>query len=61
MPEPSRSLTPQEIRNQRPEIVANFLDQAQGVDQGHLRFGLALALTKIAQLENRVAELEKRR
>jgi len=61
MPEQSIQITPQEIRNQRPEIVAQYLDQAQGVDQGHLRLGLALALTKIAQLENRVAELEKRR
>jgi hypothetical protein len=53
-----------EMRNVPAKEAAAFLDEAKGVDQGHLRNGLANALERIDKLErmvfsrDRIDELE---
>ena len=53
-------MTESEIRSAELREAANFLDAGQGVDQGYLRNALASALHHIANLNERIAELEKR-
>jgi hypothetical protein len=48
-----------EIRTARRNEAADFLEAGQGVDQGHLRNALANALRRIADLTERVQQLER--
>jgi hypothetical protein len=53
-------MQPPEIRKAQPSEAVKFLDEGRGVDQTHLRVGLANALEQIAELTARVEQLEKR-
>jgi hypothetical protein len=50
-------MTPDQVRNAKPDEAAKFLDGAKGITLEHHRNALANALRHIADLERRVEQL----
>ena len=53
-------MTEEQIRTAEPLAAARFLDEGRNVDAGHVRKALAHSLKRIADLEERIKQLEKR-